>query len=75
MLQEAGHINDTVVLISPHIQCLYLMYSEVAWVPVSSVIQIQLLIRLDPDYLSLSFLWFFLSVKAIVAVGVKLSIF
>ena len=36
MLQEAGHIKNTVVLIFWHIQSLHLMYSEVAWVLVSS---------------------------------------
>ena len=29
MLQEDGHIKNTVVLISGHIQCLHLMYTEV----------------------------------------------
>ena len=51
MLQEAGHIKNTVVLILRHIQCLHLMYSEVAWVLVSSGTHIQPQIILDPDYL------------------------
>ena len=32
MLKEVGHIKNTVVLIFWHIQCLRLMYSDVAWV-------------------------------------------
>ena len=51
MLQEAGHIKNTVVLIFRHIQCLDLMNTEVAWVLVSSGTQIQPQILLDPDYL------------------------
>ena len=51
MLQEAGQIKNTVVLIFRHIQCLHLMYSEVAWVLVSSGTQVQPQIILDPDYL------------------------
>ena len=35
MLQEAGHINNKVVLIFQHNQCLHLMHSEVAWALVS----------------------------------------
>ena len=49
MLQEAGHIKNTVVLIFRDIQCLHLMNSEVAWVLVSSGTQIQPQIILDPD--------------------------
>ena len=49
MLQEAGHIKNTVVLIFRHIQCLHLMNSEVAWVLVSSGTQVQPQIILDPD--------------------------
>ena len=52
MLQEAGHIKNTVVLISRHIQCLHLMNSEVAWVLLSSGTQVQPQIILDPNYLS-----------------------
>ena len=52
MLQEAGHIKNTVVLIFQFIQCLHLMNSEVAWVLVSSEAQVQLQIILNPDYLS-----------------------
>ena len=51
MLKEAGHIRNTVVLIFRHIQCLHLLYSEVAWVLVSSPTQVQLEIMLDPFYL------------------------
>ena len=47
MLQEAGNIKNTGILIFKHIQYLHLMYSEVAWVLVSSGTQI----ILDPDYL------------------------
>ena len=50
MLQEAGHIKNTVVLIFRHIQCLHLMYSEVAWILVSSGTQAQPQIILNPDY-------------------------
>ena len=49
MLQEAGHIKNTVVLVSRHIQCL--MNSEIAWVLISSGTQAQPQIILDPDYL------------------------
>ena len=59
MLQEAGHINKTVVftiLTFQHIQCLHLMNAEVAWVLVSSRNQVQPQILPDseypPDYLS-----------------------
>ena len=59
MLQEAGHIKNTVVLIFRHIQRLHLMYTEVAWVLVSSEIQVhpQLILDSDylPDYLSVSY--------------------
>ena len=51
MLQEAGHIKNTVVFIFQHIQCLHLMNSEVAWVLVSSGTQVQPQIILDLDYL------------------------
>ena len=47
-------MNDTVVLTILtiwHIQCLHLMYAEVAWVLVSSGTQVQPQIILDPDYL------------------------
>ena len=50
MLQEAGHRKNTNVLIFRHIQCLHLMYAEVAWVLVSSETQVQPQIILDPDY-------------------------
>ena len=51
MLQEAGHIKNTVIKIFGHIQCLHLMYSEVTWVLASSGTQVQPKIILDPDYL------------------------
>ena len=51
VLQEAGHIKNTVVLIFPHIQCLHLMNSEVAWALVSLGTQIELQIILNPGYL------------------------
>ena len=51
MLQKVGHIKNTVVLIFRHIQCLHVMHSEVAWVPVSLGTQVQQQIILDPDYL------------------------
>ena len=51
MLQEAGHIKNTNVLIFRHIQCLHLIYAEVAWVLVSSRTQAQSKIIFDPDYL------------------------
>ena len=38
-------------MIFRHIQCLHLMYSEVAWVLLSWGTQVQLQITLDPDYL------------------------
>ena len=48
------HVNNPVVLTIltlQHIQCLHLMYVEVAWVLVSSGTQVQLQIIPDPDYL------------------------
>ena len=51
MLQEAGRIKNTVVLIFRHIQCLHLMYSEVAWALVSSGTHVQPQIILDSGYL------------------------
>ena len=51
MLQEAGHIKNTVALIFWHSQCLHLMNSEVAWVLVSSGTQVQPQIILEADYL------------------------
>ena len=52
MHQEPSHIKNAVVLIFRHMQLLHLMYSEVAWVLVSSGIQVQLQIMLNPEYLS-----------------------
>ena len=49
-----SNIKNTVVLTIltfQYIQCLHLMYAEVAWVLVSLGTQIQLQIILDPDYL------------------------
>ena len=57
-----SHINNTVVLTIltfQHIQCLHLMYAEVAWALVSSGTQVQPQIIPDPghlpDYLSVSY--------------------
>ena len=55
MLQEAGHIKNTVVLNFQHIQCLHLMYSEAVWVLVLLGTQVQPQIILDLDYLSAYF--------------------
>ena len=49
MLQEAGHIKNTVVLVFWHIQCLHLLYSGVAWVLISSGTQVQPRIIIDLD--------------------------
>ena len=49
-----SHVNNTVVLIIltfQHIQCLHLMYAEVAWVLVSLGTQVEPQIIPDPDYL------------------------
>ena len=49
-----SHINNTAALTTltfQQIQCLHLMYAEVAWVLVSTRTQVQLQIILDPDYL------------------------
>ena len=49
-----SHINNTVVLTIltfRHIQCLHLMYADIAWVLVSSGTQVQPQIILDPNYL------------------------
>ena len=51
MLQEAGHIKNTVVLIFRRNQCLRLMCSEVAWALVYARTQVKSQIILDPDYL------------------------
>ena len=51
MLQEAGHIKNTVVLIFRHIQRLRLINSKVAWLLVSLRTQVQPQVILDPDYL------------------------
>ena len=59
MLQEVGHMKNTVFLILRHTQCLHLIYSEVAWILISSGTQVQPQIILDlgypPDYLSVSY--------------------
>ena len=36
VLQEAEPTKNTVVLFFPHVRCLHLMYSEQAWILVSS---------------------------------------
>ena len=41
MFQKDDQTKNTVVLIFPHIQCFYLMYSEVAWVLVLSGNQVE----------------------------------
>ena len=48
-----SHVNtvDLTILTFWHIQCLRLMYAEVAWVLLSSETQVQLEVILDPDYL------------------------
>ena len=49
-----SNIKNTValtLLTSRHIQCLHLMYAEVAWVLLSSGTQVQPQVILDPDYL------------------------
>ena len=49
-----SHIKNTVVLTIltfRHIQCLHLMYAEVAWVLVSSGTQVQPQVILHPDYI------------------------
>ena len=51
MLQEAGHIKNTVLLDFQHIQCLDLMNSEVDCVIVSSGTLVQPEIVLDQDYI------------------------
>ena len=51
VLQELGHIKNANVLIFQHIECLHLMYSEVAWILVFSGTQVQPQIILDLDHL------------------------
>ena len=52
VLQQIGYTPEsTVILIFQYVQYLHLMYSEVAWVQVSSGTQVQLSIILDSDYL------------------------
>ena len=51
MIQETGHIKNTVALIFQHIQCLHLRNSEVAWVLATLRTQVQPQIILDPIYL------------------------
>ena len=48
-----SHRKNTIfltILTFWHIQCLHLMYAEVAWVLVSSGTQVQPQVILDPDY-------------------------
>ena len=40
------------ILTLRHIQCLHLMYAEIAWVLVSSGTQVKPQIKIDTDYLS-----------------------
>ena len=53
------NVNNTVALTFPDIQCLHLMFPEVAWALVSSKSQIQLQIMLNSfyshDYISISY--------------------
>ena len=44
-------MEDTIVLIFPHIQCLHLMNSEVVLVLIPSGTQVKPQIILSPDYL------------------------
>ena len=59
LFEESAYIKNKAVLIFWDIQSLHLMYSEVAWVLVSSETQVQPHIILDsdylPDYLSASY--------------------
>ena len=59
VLQETDPINYTIVLVSSHIQCFNLTYSEVALVLVSLGTQVwpQVILDLDflPDHLSVSY--------------------
>ena len=50
-LQNAGHINYTVVLIFQYFQCLHLICSKVTWILVNSGTQVQPQIILEPNYL------------------------
>ena len=58
-LQKVGPINNTVILIFRYFQCLHLVYSEVAWVLVSSGTELQkhtiLELKYFPNYLSVSY--------------------
>ena len=55
MLQQIGYTPESTVILI--FQYFHLMYSEVAWVQVSSGTQVQLSIILDPDYLNTVFLF------------------
>ena len=59
VLQEVSDIKNAVVLIFRYIQCLHMMYSEVAWVleSLGTQAQLQIILSLDhlPDYLSVSY--------------------
>ena len=50
--KECHCFDHSQILIFRHIQCLHLMYADVAWVLVSSGTQAQPQIILDPDYLT-----------------------
>ena len=49
MVQHADYRKNKIVLISPYIQCLYLMDSEVACVLISSQTQVRPQMMLDSD--------------------------
>ena len=51
MLQEAGHISNTIVLVFRHIQCLHLMIFWVDWEQVFSRTEVLREILLNPGYL------------------------
>ena len=51
MLEEAGQIKNTVVLIFRHIECLHVMNFPMDWEWVSSKNQVLRGILLDPGYL------------------------
>ena len=63
-----SHIKNSVVLTFRHIQCLHLVYAEVAWVLVSSGTQVQPQIILDqyylPDYPSVSYDYAFITLDS-----------
>ena len=74
-LQEVCHINNTVVFNFWYFQCLHLMYSEVAWVLLSSgtKVQPQIILELDylPDYISVSYGYVNINSTSILNVTIK----